>query len=412
MFDINDLFSIEDEEKLIEPDRIFSSLVKKNNYEYLRDIQTEILNSWFENRNLNKDTILKMNTGAGKTLVGLLMLQSSLNEGIGPAVYICPTLQLVEQVIEQSKEYGIKCVKFSDSNNNFPIEFLNNEAILVTVFDKLFNGRSIFKKYDVQIGTILLDDAHSCVTKAREKFTIKIDRNANDDLYMYFYRLFQEALAEQNIGSSKSIYEGDRNTILQVPYWNWLDNIETIASKLSSIAGNKSLQRDATSKNIYFNWPLLQNNLENCHVFISGNTIEITPHCLPIDQFDCFKNSKRRIFMSATLLDDSLLVKELNIDINAIKNPLISNKYYNIGERMILIPSLVDESLNAIKIPEICSKLNQNIIVLTPSSYENYTEKWTNKGAMILNSTNIDENIKKLKNGKENFLYYPTDMMG
>ncbi|MCS4570261.1 hypothetical protein FZ989_07420 [Clostridium perfringens] len=53
-----------------------------------------------------------MNTGAGKTLVGLLMLQSSLNEGVGPAVYICPNLQLVDQVIENSKLYGIKCVTF------------------------------------------------------------------------------------------------------------------------------------------------------------------------------------------------------------------------------------------------------------------------------------------------------------
>ena len=47
-----------------------------------------------------------MNTASGKTLVGLLMLQSLLNEQIGPALYLCPTKQLVEQVKDTAREVG------------------------------------------------------------------------------------------------------------------------------------------------------------------------------------------------------------------------------------------------------------------------------------------------------------------
>ena len=36
-----------------------------------------------------------MNTGGGKTVVGLLMLKSCLNEGVGPAVYVTPDNYLV-----------------------------------------------------------------------------------------------------------------------------------------------------------------------------------------------------------------------------------------------------------------------------------------------------------------------------
>ncbi len=61
---------------------------------------------WFAHRS-QTDTIVKMNKGAGKTLVGLLMLQSSLNEDVGPALYLCPTKQLVEQVVQQAAAYGI-----------------------------------------------------------------------------------------------------------------------------------------------------------------------------------------------------------------------------------------------------------------------------------------------------------------
>ncbi len=51
-----------------------------------------------------------MNTGSGKTVVALLILQSCLNEGIGPAMYVVPDKYLVEQVISQAKELGIKVI--------------------------------------------------------------------------------------------------------------------------------------------------------------------------------------------------------------------------------------------------------------------------------------------------------------
>ena len=40
-----------------------------------------------------------MNTGSGKTVVGLIMLQSCLNENKGPAIYVVPDNYLVNQVL-------------------------------------------------------------------------------------------------------------------------------------------------------------------------------------------------------------------------------------------------------------------------------------------------------------------------
>ena len=39
-----------------------------------------------------------------------MILQSCLNEGIGPAMYVVPDKYLVEQVISQAKELGIKVI--------------------------------------------------------------------------------------------------------------------------------------------------------------------------------------------------------------------------------------------------------------------------------------------------------------
>jgi replicative superfamily II helicase len=67
------------------------------------------MKAWFGQRE-NADTVIKLNVGSGKTLVGLLLLQSSLNEGIRSAIYIAPDKQLVDQVLAEAKALGIDAV--------------------------------------------------------------------------------------------------------------------------------------------------------------------------------------------------------------------------------------------------------------------------------------------------------------
>ena len=46
---------------------------KNKNYGYPRDVQTEVWKQWFDKRS-EKNIIIKMNTGSGKTVVGLTIL--------------------------------------------------------------------------------------------------------------------------------------------------------------------------------------------------------------------------------------------------------------------------------------------------------------------------------------------------
>jgi len=403
-FDPNILFNNEVEEKHIEPDRIFAGLIKQQEYEYLRGVQTEILEEWFTRRK-DKDIILKMNTGAGKTLVGLLILQSALNEGCGPAVYLCPDYQLVEQVMKKAMEYGIKCVKF-DKTKTFPQEFLNCEAILVAVFDMVFNGQSKFDRYGIDVGTIIMDDAHSCISKTREKFTIKLSRELSE--YNQLFKLFENDLKRQDLGASKDIELGyDLVDVMQVPHWAWSSKIDTVVSILSDGAskGKTSKLNDLIA--LYFTWPLLKKNIESCFCFISTNYIEITPFCIPVKQVKTFYNAKRRIFMSATLLDDSLLIKELDVSEDAVLNPLKNKMYYNIGERMILLPSLLHNSLNYETIPALCKMLadeGKNSVILVSTFHKKVVKRWEDVGADIAKSGDIVEKVENLNKSNNNLL--------
>lgn len=123
----------------INSSEIFMALPSKNaKYSYLRNIQSEVLYEWYEKRNL-KDTIIKMNTGSGKTTVGLLILKSCLTEYVGHAAYVVPDNYLISQVLNEAQSLGINVV----TSGNDPY-FLSGTAILVINIQKLFNGKSVF----------------------------------------------------------------------------------------------------------------------------------------------------------------------------------------------------------------------------------------------------------------------------
>ena len=136
----------------LEPRDIFMSLPGKDKkYEYPRDVQSDVWKKWFECRK-NKNNIIKMNTGSGKTTVGLLILKSCLNEGVGPAVYVVPDAYLVEQVCKEAQTLGIKT-----STDEKDLSFIRGQSILIINIHKLINGKSVFGMRgvnNVEIGSI------------------------------------------------------------------------------------------------------------------------------------------------------------------------------------------------------------------------------------------------------------------
>lgn len=87
--------------------------------------------------------------------------------------------------------------------------------------------------------------------------------------------------------------------------------------------------------------------------------------------------------MSATTQDDSFFIKGLGFDIDSLKNPLSNPEIKWSGEKMILIPSLIDVTLDRECIVNWLGKKHSDrsfgIVFLTPgfstkSQYENMGE--------------------------------------
>lgn len=79
MIDFNKIIKASTTPKATDPIVIYSALDRISVAGPLRPVQSDILSKWYEKYRSKKDLILKLHTGAGKTLIGLLMAMSYLN---------------------------------------------------------------------------------------------------------------------------------------------------------------------------------------------------------------------------------------------------------------------------------------------------------------------------------------------
>ena len=373
--------------KSIEPREIFMTLpAKAPGYGYPRDVQSEVWKKWFELRN-QKNVILKMNTGSGKTVVGLVMLQSCLNEDKGPAIYVVPDNYLVKQVIEEAKKLGI-----SATENKDDYSYSNSKAILVTTIQTIVNGHSSFgmrESGNYRIGSIIIDDVHACMDKINSQFMIRIE--AGTDVYNDYVELFGSKLMDYNPKNYIDVVEmKDCRESMLVPYWEWQrqqDNVYRILSKYNN----------SNNKSIYFGLPLIQDCLITCDCIITASAIEISPKGINIEKISGLSEADRRIYMSATLADDSVFIASLGLTSEDMQNIITPENANDIGDRFILFPKHVNSDITENEIKEKVEEVSQNynVVVLVPSFSR--AKFWDPDGICTATKDNIEIFVETLK---------------
>lgn len=376
----------------IDPNELFYSLKKDKEYSYLRGIQEEALASWHNQRG-ESNLLIKMNTGAGKTLVGLLILYSKVIETKKRSLFLCADRQLVNQVYEQSKKYNIPtCI--IEEDNEFPEDFLNNKAILITTIHKLFNGRNIFDKYKIEIESIVIDDAHKCIEKVQDSFTIRIP--SKHAMYDSLSNLFSNELKRQAIGSYEAIKMGHPDYYMKLPFWDWIENKESVIKIFSN-----HLDDIGT---LFFKWDLFQNNYNQYELYLKSSQIEISPIKCFTKNINTYSNAKFKYALSATFENDSALLFDMDFSLDSLNNPIEPKDRKDYGQRLILTPQRYFRDFNIENLKEIINhhlQNKENILVLVPSFRE--AKFWEDIGATIINE-NIEQEIRNLKTSKGNFV--------
>lgn len=396
--DFESLLNEEEPSMPTQPRVLYEQLPKKSlGYGQLWDVQAQVLMAWHARRQ-ESDLVVKVNTGGGKTIDGLVILQSCLNEGLGPALYVAPDKYLVKQVIDEAFRLGISVVTDPDDRR-----YLTSEAIAVVNAHKLFNGRTVFSDKrepaaPVPIGTVVIDDAHAAIATVRKQLSLHIQRPKptavldpdSDTMFDDLLALFGDDLQQQYPDGVVDVIERSPGALVRVPFWSWRQRIESARAILRP--------HSKRSGKLYYAWPAISEVLHLCRVVFTSTEVTITPPCPPTAHVTAFTNAQRRIYLSATMADDSVLVTDFGADPESIRAPINPLTAGDIGERMIIAPQDINPTIRDEQIREEIVKLSRsyNTVVLVPSNAA--MDAWP-EADRHATADDIEAVVKELKSG-------------
>lgn len=278
------------------PDRLFRDLPRRK-HPSLYDHQGQILRTYVAQAIDASDVALQLPTGSGKTLVGLLLAEWRRRKNRERVVYLCPTRQLVNQVVEEaSSKYGLSVEAFTGKIVSYSPEakaaYQNADRIAVTTYSSLFNTNPFFTDPEI----IIVDDAHASENYIAKTWTLRISRFEEEDaiLFKAVSDVLKGVLGDVNYRR----LTGDWSSIDDVV---WVDKVSTpqlaaIADELHAAIGENIGEGEQR-----YPWRMIGNHLKACQLYISSSEVLIRPLIPPTWDHAPFAGATQRIFMSATL---------------------------------------------------------------------------------------------------------------
>ena len=287
-----------------DPESLFRDL-RERTVEGLLAQQADMLRKYMNHVNKNKNTLdiaLELPTGSGKTLVGLLIAEWCRRTKQERCVLLCPTKQLVHQVVEQAKEkYGINALDFSGPKNRYSeadkTAFNNCESIGVATYSALFNTKPFFS----DVHTLIFDDAHAAENYVSSLWSLEVRRDQDETTFDAIWQIIAPYTTEND---QLRYYDQGNEGSLDTSFVNKILTPYLLKCRTALTAAIDNASRDDESSEEYgyrWRWSMIKDHLHACHLYYTSNSILIRPLIAPTKSFLPFQKARQRIYMSATL---------------------------------------------------------------------------------------------------------------
>ncbi len=347
-----------------DPESLFRDL-RERTVEGLLAQQVDMLRKYMEHVD-KPDIALELPTGSGKTLVGFLIAEWRRRTKQERCVLLCPTKQLVHQVVEQAKEkYGINALDFSGSKHQYPeadkTAFNNCESIGVATYSALFNTNPFFS----DVHTLIFDDAHAAENYVSSFWSLEVRRYQDESTFDAIWQI----IAPYTTENDQLRYDQGNEGSLDTSFVNKVPTPYLLECRTALTAAIDNASRDDESPEEYgYRWRMIRDHLHACHLYYSSNSILIRPLIAPTKSFAPFQNARQRIYMSATLGEGGDLERIFGRKkIERIPAPEGWDKQ-GIGRRFFVFPMRNWDEADSLSLAISWTTKFDRALVLTPSN--------------------------------------------
>ncbi len=275
---------------------------------------------------------IELPTGAGKSLIALLILEYWMSLGKRTAV-LCGTKNLARQFKAEADALGVQAVLFEGAKNTWKatdkFRYSRGQAIAVLNYWGYINQSPGLDPADI----LVLDDAHLAENAAHGLFSLEIGRGK----HLALYTAVVGAIATQfpHYTAAADYHQDNHTPFSPIELINFTDWIEFLPRLEAIMAGSSDCQ---VGGSLFFEWNRIKRSLKSALCLISGRNVSIRPGCYPLENEAHIQKPAQRIFLSATIGTADDLARRVGI--SGIESLSIDSKYKQAvpGKRLLIFP--------------------------------------------------------------------------
>lgn len=301
----------------------------------LRPSQRYVLQQYAESYRSTPDLAIELPTGAGKTLIALLIAEYYMNQGNRVAV-LCGNKQLAYQFEDETEKLNLRPELFEGSKDTFSPGALRRydrgQALGVMNYWVYFNISPGVDPADL----LIMDDVHLAEQALASMFTMSISLGEHSSLYEGLLKEVAHHCPQYTL--VQDIINGTAQPFSPPELLSFADQVALVGRFKEIIDASPHAEQG----DLYFRWRDFRNRLKASMCLLTPHEIFFRPYVFPTVQLDHYRFAKQRIYLSATIGSSGDLQRRLGVE-RVTKMP-IPERYgkASLGRRLIVFNQEVD----------------------------------------------------------------------
>ena len=286
------------------------------------------------------DLAVELPTGAGKTLIALLVAEAWRRSGKKVAI-LSANKTLAKQMLSEAQSLGIPAVLMEGRGQDIPgpdkRAYQRSMKIGIMNYWVYFNQNPVLDPADL----LVMDDAHLAEHCLHSLYSVEINRFSHPELFATLVATLRDHFPEYAVLSDALSDEGQGN-FTPPELLSFFDQAR-IADRLRTIVDSSAaLENDV---DLRFRWQRTRLHLKETNIYISTSAIWMRPYIYPLTSFEHYRETTQRLYVSATVGDPSDLARRLGVNpITTIPVPLQFSEKTS-GRRLIVMNRLEESDI-------------------------------------------------------------------
>jgi hypothetical protein len=320
----------------------FLASFSSSKFQALWPAQAHVLDTYSLAYTSESDVAIELPTGAGKTLIALLIAEAWRQEGKRVAV-LSANKTLARQMKREADLLKIQASLMEGSRANIPAADIRAygraQCVAIMNYWVYFNQNPTIDWANL----IIMDDAHLAEYCLHSLYSLEIDYYAHKSLFKSIVTELRERFPEYPVLSDALADDAAPSTKAEL--LSFLDQC-AIADRLREMIDSSSdVGEPHHLTDFGFRWQRIRHRLREANIYISTTSIWIRPYIYPLLSNLMYEQAMQRLYMSATIGDPGDLSRRLGMrQVKKIPVPIVYSDM-TMGRRLVVMNRIAEEDI-------------------------------------------------------------------